>query len=303
MKVLKILLILVLLPLLYVAVNILYGTLTDYRPPDEEEVATATNGDRDVTSDSLNLYIWNIGYAGLGRESDFFLDGGKMTRSSRALTEKNYNGIKQEIGRWGDADFILLQEVDEDAKRSYGTDQFRGIGAELGGGITSALGYNYVVKFVPVPYFKPLGRVKAGLATYTPYAPSSVMRYQFPGNFAWPKRIYFLDRCFLVMRFPYRDRELLVINTHNSAYDDGSLKAGQMEYLKKIHYRRIRKGELRNRRGRLEPVPAGLRLLRRLFGRFHRIRAVQYRGIVHARRMDLGLRWRSQDQPQAGSAL
>lgn len=233
MKVLKILLILILLPLLYVAVNIVYGTLTDYNPPDEEAVVPANTGSMELTSDSLNLYIWNIGYAGLGKESDFFLDGGKMTRSGKALTEKNYNGIRQEIGRWGDADFILLQEVDEDAKRSYGTDQFRGIGEELGSGFTSAIGHNFVVNFIPVPYLKPLGRVKAGLATYTPYVPTSVKRYQFPGSFSWPKRIYFLDRCFMVMRFPFRDRELLVINTHNSAYDDGTLKAEEMAYLKK----------------------------------------------------------------------
>ncbi|MBW1867289.1 MAG: hypothetical protein JRI38_06050 [Deltaproteobacteria bacterium] len=42
-----------------------------------------------------------------------------------------------------------------------------------------------------------------------------------------------LDRCFLVNRYPVSDgKELLVINTHNSAYDDGSLRKGQMDYLK-----------------------------------------------------------------------
>ena len=42
-----------------------------------------------------------------------------------------------------------------------------------------------------------------------------------------------LDRCFLVKRFPTNNnKELIVINTHNSAYDDGSLKKQQMEYLK-----------------------------------------------------------------------
>jgi len=42
-----------------------------------------------------------------------------------------------------------------------------------------------------------------------------------------------LDRCFLVERHPLSNgRQLVVINTHNSAYDDGALKKGQMEYLK-----------------------------------------------------------------------
>ena len=44
--------------------------------------------------------------------------------------------------------------------------------------------------------------------------------------------VFMLDRCFLVDRFPLAGgRELLVINTHNSAYDDGTLKKGQMDYL------------------------------------------------------------------------
>ena len=42
-----------------------------------------------------------------------------------------------------------------------------------------------------------------------------------------------LDRCFLVNRYPLiSGKELIVINTHNSAYDDGDLKLLQMEYLK-----------------------------------------------------------------------
>jgi hypothetical protein len=44
--------------------------------------------------------------------------------------------------------------------------------------------------------------------------------------------VFMLDRCFLVNRYPLSGgRELLVINTHNSAYDDGSLRKAQMEYL------------------------------------------------------------------------
>jgi len=232
MKVLKVILIIILIPILYVAGMILFGTLTDYRPPAEEPVDPATKGVSVINSDSLSLYIWNIGYAGLGKESDFFLDGGEYTRMSKALTEKNFSGIKSTVASWDDADFILLQEVDETARRSYGTNQFKAINNLWNGNWTSALAYNYKVKFVPVPFLKPLGKVKAGLATYSPHKASDIKRHQFPGNFSWPKRIYFLDRCFMVMRFPYKGKELLIINTHNSAYDDGSLKADQMEFLK-----------------------------------------------------------------------
>jgi endonuclease/exonuclease/phosphatase family metal-dependent hydrolase len=232
MKVWKIVLILVLIPLLYIGGQILYGTLTDYRPADIMRLRVNGKAVGDLKKDTVDLYIWNIGYAGLGRESDFFLDGGQHTRVSSDLTAKNLDGIKSTIAGWEGADFILLQEVDEDARRSFGVNQFQEINDLLGENYGGVLAFNYVVKFVPVPLFKPYGRVRAGLATYTPYKADSIDRYQFPGNYAWPRRIYFLDRCFMVMRIPYKERELLVINTHNSAYDDGTLKAEQMKYLR-----------------------------------------------------------------------
>ncbi|MCB0638774.1 MAG: endonuclease/exonuclease/phosphatase family protein, partial [Lewinella sp.] len=54
-----------------------------------------------------------------------------------------------------------------------------------------------------------------------------------PGSFGWPTRLFQLDRCLLVSRFPTAmGPELVVINAHLSAYDsDGSLKAAQMNFL------------------------------------------------------------------------
>jgi len=42
-----------------------------------------------------------------------------------------------------------------------------------------------------------------------------------------------LDRCFLVNRYPLKNgKELLIVNTHNSAYDNGTLKKQEMAFLK-----------------------------------------------------------------------
>ena len=52
-----------------------------------------------------------------------------------------------------------------------------------------------------------------------------------------------LDRCFLVLRNKLKNgKELLVINTHNSAYDDGALKEMQMKHLKKFITKEYNKG-------------------------------------------------------------
>ena len=59
----------------------------------------------------------------LGAESDFFMDGGSQVQPlSQALVEKNLAGITALLEE-ADADIYLLQEVDADAKRSYGIDQ------------------------------------------------------------------------------------------------------------------------------------------------------------------------------------
>ncbi|MEZ5003473.1 MAG: hypothetical protein R2730_10620 [Chitinophagales bacterium] len=233
MKVLKIILLLALIAAVYVVGSILYGTFTDYQPEEKIVIEPSKTSDLAITKDSLVFYIWNIGYAGLGAESDFFMDGGSSTRVSKDLTNKNLNGIQETVSSWKDADFILLQEVDETAKRSYGVNQFTSIEKGLPENWSGALAFNYRVNYIPVPLLKPYGKVMAGLATYTPYHSIENTRYQFPGKFSWPKRIFFLDRCFLIQRFPINGKELLVINTHNSAYDsDGTLKAGEMAYLK-----------------------------------------------------------------------
>ena len=59
-------------------------------------------------------------------------------------------------------------------------------------------------------------------------------RYQLPGKFGWPNRLFLLDRCALEHRFPVKNgKELIVFNVHNSAYDkDGSIKKLQTQYLK-----------------------------------------------------------------------
>lgn len=53
------------------------------------------------------------------------MDGGEGVRPSDAETvRQNMLGIEDLI-RGADADFVMLQEVDTDSKRSYGYDQWR----------------------------------------------------------------------------------------------------------------------------------------------------------------------------------
>ena len=69
---------------------------------------------------------WNIGYAGLGKEMDFFYDGGGKVRPSKEQFENYLSGIKKTLKENNKVDFIFLQEVDISSKRSYYVDECYG---------------------------------------------------------------------------------------------------------------------------------------------------------------------------------
>jgi endonuclease/exonuclease/phosphatase family metal-dependent hydrolase len=208
-----------------------YATLDNYQP--EMLISQQIDNQPDILHDSisLKLLIWNIGYAGLDASMDFFYDGGRQTRPTQEGVQRNMEGISKTLQAYLDYDFVLLQEVDKHSKRSYHLDQYASIQDQFRDH-HSFFGKNYDVGFVPVPLNEPMGNVESGLMTLSKPYPVRVERHSFPGNYAWPMSLFTLDRCFLVNRYSLTSqKELVVINTHNSAYDDGSLRAGQMEYL------------------------------------------------------------------------
>lgn len=241
-KMLRIALFVILLIALWIGGNLVYGTLTDFKP--EKEVLLAVRGNADMQPDSIFTFLnWNIGYGGLGNKADFFYDGGKMVVSKEEDVENYLKGIYDFIKTNDSIDFIFLQEVDTFARRSYRINEIYGIAKQLPTHVYS-FAVNYDVKFVPVPYTNPMGRVVAGLLSFSKFKPLQAVRYGYDANFSWPTSIYFLDRCFLVHRVPLPNgKEFLAINTHNSAYDNtGELKKREMELLKSFVVSEYEKG-------------------------------------------------------------
>jgi endonuclease/exonuclease/phosphatase family metal-dependent hydrolase len=212
---------------------IIFGTITNYTPPDIEEVYKTNKKVPQLdTSFEYSVLIWNIGYCGLGEDMDFFYDGGTRMRTSEEITKMNLNKIGNFLLR-SDADFVLLQEVDVNSKRSYHINEKD----TLQNNLFEHKGFytqNYNVKFVPMPFTNPMGKVNSGLFTLSKYEPTQVDRYAYKSEFPWPKNVFMLDRCFMVNRYPVNNgKELLIINTHNSAYDlKGDLLKKEMNLLK-----------------------------------------------------------------------
>jgi hypothetical protein len=212
---------------------LVFSAIDDYRPHPEELEYTSVNPD--IISDStFSVMTWNLGYGGLDSSMDFFYDGGKQVRPKKDQVKENIEGILRTLGNLHGLDFYLLQEVDLLAKRSYRNNIYQKIADEFSDYHTS-FAKNYDVAFVPLPPAKPMGRVVSGLQTLSVYTPKEVKRISFPGNYSWPVSMYMLDRCFMVNRHMLENgKELIMINTHNSAYDDGSLRTQQMNFLKEF---------------------------------------------------------------------
>lgn len=226
--IIKIIVVLIILFVLFVG----YASISDYKPEPTELVYESETPDTIDVSKEISLMIWNIGYCGLSDDMDFFYDGGKQVRTSKENVYENFDFVKSTLKNNDSLDFILLQEVDLHSKRSYYINELDSF-IKILPDFNSFFGKNYDVTFVPSPVTNPLGRVSSGLVSFAKYNPKTVVRYSFPGNYSWPVKLFMLDRCFLVKRFPTSDqKELIIINTHNSAYDDGTLKKQQMEYLK-----------------------------------------------------------------------
>lgn len=241
-KILKVLLVLILVLVVGFAGLIAYAVISDYKPEEKIELFNSDKPDRLSDTSQVSVMIWNIGYCGLDKEMDFFYDGGKKVFTPRDKCIENFNAVKRFIRNNDSIDFILIQEIDKKSKRSYNINEFDTL-AGLMNNYYPFFAKNYDVFFVPVPPALPMGKVLSGLATFSKFQPSSSVRYTFPGKYGFPKQLFMLDRCFLVNRYPIDNgKELLMINTHNEAYDPGEIRKAQMEYLKEFLLSEYEKG-------------------------------------------------------------
>ncbi|MEW5846412.1 MAG: endonuclease/exonuclease/phosphatase family protein [Bacteroidota bacterium] len=226
--------------LLFSGLFLVYSTITFYNPDKEILLQSSASPDTVKVNTAYSLITWNIGYAGLGDNMDFFYDGGKQTRDTKARTLENLDSIKKFLTQ-NRTDFIILQEVDFESRRSYNFNQVQAIGQTLN--YFTFYATNYQVSFVPVPLNNPMGRVNSGIMTLSRYTPQNAKRIQLPGLSPWPNRIFNLRRCLLITRFPTNNgREFVLINTHNSAFENDSLKMAEMNFIRELALNEYERG-------------------------------------------------------------
>ena len=231
--ILKFILILLLVVVIAVGGLLSWLTATEFSPAPTESVEVGRPGEGGAVpaGEVLTVLNWNVGYAGLGRNEDFFMDGGKRSKPGEPDVVYAYlDGIMKTI-REQAPDLVLLQEVDADSGRTYEIDERPYLETDMD---NTAFAMNYSCPFVPVPW-PPIGKVNSGLFTMTrDLKIESAERISLPCPFSWPLRIANLKRCLLVSYLPIEDsdKELVLVNLHLEAYDDGEGKIAQTNQLR-----------------------------------------------------------------------
>lgn len=214
-------------------------TVTEYKPDAVEEIEVdRTGAPKQVflsPGDSLTVLSQNTGYAGLGKDSDFFMDGGKDVAPSRSEMDANLAGISGLLEET-EADVFFLQEVDTNSGRTGSVDQREAYWHQLLSNgkeaYSSSHALNYSCGFVPFPY-PPIGKVHSGVQTLSKLSVEKAQRIALPCPFSWPVSTANLKRCLLVSYVPLEgtDKQLVLVNLHLEAYDDGEGKAAQTKVL------------------------------------------------------------------------
>ncbi len=214
-----------------------YLSATEYRPQARQaaEWLKICDGRALTAGASMTVYSWNIGYAGLDAKTDFFMDGGQTVNPTAESVAENLAAIQAFIaGQLADA--WLLQEVDVRSARTGYVNELEAIAQVYPS--SYALAYNYKCAFVPIPW-PPIGKMESGIATFAGGCVNGTPeRLALPCPFSWPVSVANLKRCLLVTRLAVADsdKELVLVNLHLEAYDDGEGKLAQtrelMEFLR-----------------------------------------------------------------------
>ena len=197
------------------------------------------------TGREIRILTWNIGYGALDEKQDCYFDGGKgVGGESSQIVQQNIDAIRNKIKEI-DPDIFCLQEIDLDSKRSYYLDELSAFRESFSENTyQDSFACNFKTGFVPIPLYNPTGKVNAGISTFSKFRVTSSTRVQLPIPFKWPVSMINLKRCLLVNRCPvsFSDKELVMINLHLEAYDDGEGKVRQLKQLMDIMKEESQKG-------------------------------------------------------------
>jgi hypothetical protein len=213
---------------------LLFFVITEYRPADSMRVAVEGRSARPFVraGQTYSALTFDIGYAGLDETQDHFSEGGRRAAAdSREAVEENLSAILDVSGNG--YDFLLLQEVDTNSRRSFGVDQ-RAALAKLLESYVSCFALDHKSPFVPLPLSQAMGRVESGLMSFSQFSVRDSTRVRFDGGASFPERLFVPSRCFLVLRTAVEGGgELVLVNARFAPFgEDGAARDAQFAQMR-----------------------------------------------------------------------
>lgn len=184
----------------------------------------------DQFGDNLSVTIWNIGYAGLGKDSDFVMDGGKhWFPPSRASVKNNLEGINASLARFLKRDgerIFMLQEVSDKSPLSY----WVSVRKKVLSGFEDYMAFfrpDISSWGLPWPF-----RICHGTLTLCPIIPSDIEVLRIPAEPTYLGGLIKRNYALLVSRYKIKNSSAhwVIVNLHLAAFDpEGATRHKQMD--------------------------------------------------------------------------
>lgn len=226
------------LALLAILALVLRAALGAYAPGPTVEVAIdGGSGAPRPAGAPLHLMCWNIGYAGLGQESEFVADGGRRLRApSRALVERNVAAIRDRL-QAENADVLMLQELSRDCYLTYDIDVMGVVRQALEG---YAFAFTPAVRVTGLPL---VGNLEVGNATLARPAMAGAVRHALPTERAFlGATLQHFNVLTSRLAVAEEGRPWVLFNLHLAAFDDGTLRRRQLDELFRLIQEEYRAG-------------------------------------------------------------
>jgi len=186
--------------------------------------------DRPIAGNEISVLNWNLGYAGLGKESDFKIDGGDMIRPpSQQVVRKNISGIKSLIEK-NKSDIHLFQEISEPDMLTRGENVLSSVQKSL-----SDYDYFYSsdfrTKLIPTRW-----ALRHGLASFTQFKTEPAKLIELPLE---PTKLGgTVQRLYHIQHTGFKNESgenWVILNLHLSAFDEGgNVRLKQFDSVIKI---------------------------------------------------------------------
>ncbi|HAZ36237.1 MAG TPA: hypothetical protein DEF85_00420 [Clostridiaceae bacterium] len=226
-KIFKFILLIALLIISLLCVFLGYIHFNEYKPAEIEDLEIINNTKSVIdTNTDLSLLSYNVSYSILDENAEYYFEGGLSTKAySKKRVENNLNSTSDFLVK-NNYDFIMLQDVDVESKRSYKINQFNYVQNKLKnyGSIFNPI---HKVSFIPYPINMPLGQVYCGDAVFFKYRANSSERYALPSNKKWPMKMFDQKKAFSTTEFYLSNgKKLILLNfdlNDNSTNDKAKL--------------------------------------------------------------------------------